>query len=376
MKILYYYQTLARYGGVERVLADKMNYLSVHYGYDIYMITRDQGTHQIPFPLNEKVHYADLGIRMHTQYAYKGLRRLWEKLKLQIKFEHRIKEKIRAIQPDIIIGTDDMPAGALLRYKGSSKLVIESHTMYYVTSVDGVTNSLKKYLRYKSLSVYRKANVLVSLTHGDAMDWIQKNRNPKVIVIPNVVNLNNTGHFSTYTQKRVIYAGRFAYLKGIPNMIKIWKLVNQKHPDWTLDFYGEGEEKEKYAPLIDSLNINFKVHEPTSDIHKEYCNSSIAILTSISESFALVLPEEMSCGLPVVSFDCPYGPRDIIKDGINGFLIPPNNVELFAEKICLLIENETLREKMGKAGIEYSKRFSAEIVMPQWKNLFENLLRK
>jgi hypothetical protein len=174
MKLLYYYQTLARFGGVERVLADKMNYLSVHYGYDVYMITRDQGTHQIPFPLNDKIHYSDLGIRMHTQYAYKGIRRLWEKLKLQIKFEIRIKDKIRTIQPDIIICTDDMPAGALLRYKGSAKLVIESHTMYYVTSVDGVTNILKKYLRDKALEVYRKADVLVSLTQGDAIDWIQK----------------------------------------------------------------------------------------------------------------------------------------------------------------------------------------------------------
>ncbi len=374
MKLLYYYQTLARFGGVERVLADKMNYLSVHYGYDVYMITRDQGTHQIPFPLNDKIHYSDLGIRMHTQYAYKGIRRLWEKLKLQIKFEIRIKDKIRTIQPDIIICTDDMPAGALLRYKGSAKLVIESHTMYYVTSVDGVTNILKKYLRDKALEVYRKADVLVSLTQGDAIDWIQKNNNTRVVVIPNVVNLNRTGQFSAYTQKRVIYAGRFAYLKGIPNMIKIWERVHQIHPDWTLDFYGEGEEKDKYAPLIESLNINFVIHEPTGNIHKEYCNSSIAILTSISESFALVIPEEMSCGLPVVSFDCPYGPGDIIKDGINGFLIPPNNVDLFVEKLCLLIEDEKLREKMGKAGIEYSRRFSAEIVMPQWKNLFENLL--
>ncbi len=373
MKILYYYQTLARFGGVERVLADKMNYLSDHYGYDVYMITRDQGTHQIPFKLSEKVHYSDLGIRMHTQYAYKGIRRLWEKLKLQIKFEYRVKQIIRAIQPDIIIGTDDMPAGALLRYKGSAKLIIESHTMYYVTSVDGVTNVLKKLFRNKALSVYRKADVLVSLTQGDAMDWIHKNKNTKVIVIPNVVNLNKTGNYSTYTQKRVIYAGRFAYLKGIPNMIKIWKIVNRNHPDWILDFYGEGEERDKYAPLIESLNINFRIHEPTSDIHKEYCNSSIAILTSISESFALVLPEEMSCGLPVVSFDCPYGPRDIIRDGIDGFLIPPNNVELFAKKICLLIENEKLRREMGTAGIEASKRFAAEKVMPQWKNLFENL---
>ncbi len=373
MKILYYYQTLARYGGVERVLAEKINYLSKVYGYDMYMITRDQGQHHIPFPLDNNVHYYDLGIRMHTQYAYKGLRRLWKKIKLQIKFENRVKNILEKIRPDIIVCTDDMPVGAFYRFKGSANFIVESHTMYYVTSVDSVSNIFQKINKKCILKIYRNADVLVSLTQGDANDWIVKNRNASVRVIPNVVNLNNTGQVSSHKSKSVIYAGRFAYLKGIPSLIEIWKIVHSKHPDWTLDFYGEGEEKDKYMATINSLDFNFIVHQPTNDIHRAYCNSSIALLTSISESFALVLPEEMSCGLPVVSFDCPYGPRDIIADGIDGFLVPPGDIVGFADKICLLIENENLRVKMGMAGVISSQRFCAENVMPKWKCLFEEI---
>ena len=98
------------------------------------------------------------------------------------------------------------------------------------------------------------------------------------------------------------------------------------------------------------------------------------LLTSRYEPFGLVLPEAMSCGLPVVSFDCDYGPREIITDGIDGYLVPLANVDLFAERICQLIENPDLRQKMGKAGVLSSQRFSPEKIMPQWKSLFERIV--
>jgi glycosyltransferase involved in cell wall biosynthesis len=372
MKILYVYQTLARYGGVERVLADKMNYLASHYGYDIYILTRDQGSHKIPFPLDERVHYDDLGIRLHTQYAYKGLRRLWEKIKLQCQYEQRVSRKIKEIKPDIIIGTDVMPARSLLRHKGRAKLLIESHSMYRMTYAEPTHNPVKIFLKTMAFRAYRKADMLVSLTEGDANDWRSKNHNRKVCVIPNVVNLNTTGRLSNQSQKSAIFVGRFAKLKGIPYLMEIWKRVQARHPDWTLNIYGDGEEREKYDDLIASLNIN--VHQPTSQIHEAYCANSICLLTSVSESFSLVIPEAMSCGLPVVSFDCPYGPGDIITEGKDGFLIPQYDVEAFADKVCLLIENKDMRIQMGQAAYTSSQQYAAEFVMPKWKKLFETIL--
>ena len=96
-------------------------------------------------------------------------------------------------------------------------------------------------------------------------------------------------------------------------------------------------------------------------------------MTSAYEPFGLVLPEAMSCGIPVVAFDCPYGPSDIITDGKDGFLIRNNDIHDFAEKVCLLMDKPDLRKKMGKAGIVSSRRYEAKLIMPQWVQLFQSL---
>ena len=100
------------------------------------------------------------------------------------------------------------------------------------------------------------------------------------------------------------------------------------------------------------------------------------LLTSLFEPFGLVLPEAMSCGLPVVSFDCPYGPADIITDGVDGFLIKNRDVQAFADRVCQLIEDKELRVRMGQAAIKSSQRYRADVIMPKWKELFERLCQK
>ena len=82
----------------------------------------------------------------------------------------------------------------------------------------------------------------------------------------------------------------------------------------------------------------------------------------------------MSCGLPVVAFNCPYGPSDIITDGVDGFIVEDRNIETFADRICQLIENPALRKKMGNAGVKSSKRYRSEQIMPKWIDLFQKLI--
>ena len=103
MKILYVYQTLARYGGVERVLADKMNYLAEHYGYNVCLITINQGDHTIPFPLSSRVKHIDLNVRMHQQYAYHGIQRLLKSRQLSSLLRAKLKEVIKKVNPDVIV---------------------------------------------------------------------------------------------------------------------------------------------------------------------------------------------------------------------------------------------------------------------------------
>jgi glycosyltransferase involved in cell wall biosynthesis len=213
---------------------------------------------------------------------------------------------------------------------------------------------------------------VVALTKGDADEW--RKLTPNVCVIPNVVHLNDSGIYGDCTAKSVIFVGRFSKQKDIGSLLRIWTLVHQRHSDWCLHIYnGCNEEMYSLIDEIRKIDANIQIHDPTSDIIERYKESSILILTSCFEPFGLVLPEAMSCGLPVVAFDCPYGPADIITDGVDGFLIQNSNIELFADKVCSLMDNVVIRLQMGQAGLQSSKRYSAEDIMPQWKSLFEQI---
>ena len=235
-------------------------------------------------------------------------------------------------------------------------------------------NQVSKYEQLKTwwyCRSARDAQMIVALTEGDASDWRSLNKN--VCVIPDIVHLNQ-GAVSSCNSKSVIFVGRFSHQKDIRSLVQIWKLVHQQRPDWRLDVYGGyGEEKDELLQTIDEANANIFVHEPVSDIFEKYRESSILVLTSCFEPFGLVLPESMSCGLPVVSFDCPYGPSDIITDGVDGFIIKKRDITLFANRICQLIDSHDLRLRMGQAGIQSSQRYQAEGIMPSWKQLFTRL---
>ena len=221
----------------------------------------------------------------------------------------------------------------------------------------------------------RKAAIAVALTQGDAAEW--RKLTPCVCVIPNVVHLNDSGLYSDCTAKSAIFVGRFSKQKDVGSLLHIWKFVHERHPDWCLHIYGGyGEEQDSILKEIKQMDANIQVHEATSDIMEKYLESSILLLTSIYEPFGLVLPEAMSCGLPVVAFDCPYGPADIITDEVDGFLAKSGDIKYYVDKVCFLLENEALRQKMGRAGQQTSLRYDASRVMPMWKNMFEQIINR
>lgn len=361
MRIVYLYPSIAIAGGVERVLVDKMNYLVSRYGYEVYMITSDQGHNPLPYELDERVHFCDLQILSYTQYKYRGWKRLQEGKRLSKLYHQRLKEKLEEIHPDIIVCTTYQDVRGLLHIKGRVPLVVESHVNFI--HPDSWHHRARTLFNNSWIG---KADAVVTLTQGDTDNWKHVSRH--VHVIPNVVYLNETGRYSNCTKKRAIFVGRLVEQKGIPDLTKVWRIVNQRYPDWQLDVYGDGE--------MESIpEIKLFVHPPTTNIMEEYINSSMLLMTSIYEPFGLVLPEAMSCGLPVVAFDCPYGPADIIKHESNGFLVPNRDVNLFADYVCALMESPGLRQNMGAEGIKTAQRYEAERIMPMWKELFESIIR-
>ena len=132
----------------------------------------------------------------------------------------------------------------------------------------------------------------------------------------------------------------------------------------------------RLIPYSDSecLHMNIHVHKPVCNIFDKYLDSSIFVLTSLYEPFGLVMPEAMSCGLPVVAFNCPSGPANIITDGVDGFLILERDINSFANKLCQLIESIDLRKEMSQAAILSSQKYSANKIMGQWVDLFNELV--
>ena len=363
MNLVYVTDAFAVWGGMERVLADKMNYLSEFYGYDVALITINHGDHPVSFSLNSRIKHVDLGIRLHQQYAYSGLKRYFVYRKMNAQLKDRIKKLLGKIDADVIVCAKLDFVGVLNDVRGSVPLVVESHSLCKAGHYEE-SSLLRRLHVWEYKQQVKKADAVMALTAGDAKDWRKYNWN--VYVIPNVVHLNETGNFSSYTEKRIVFVGRFTKQKDFDSLFRIWSIVFSRHSDWRLDIYTDGEVQ---VPGV-------RVFKPVANIMDTYFNSSILLLTSLFEPFGLVLPEAMSCGLPVVSFDCPYGPADIITDGVDGFLIKNRDVQAFADRVCQLIEDKELRVRMGQAAIKSSQRYRADVIMPKWKELFESLCRK
>jgi glycosyltransferase involved in cell wall biosynthesis len=372
MKLLYVENSLAIHGGVERVLTDKLNWLVENGGCEVCLITANQGENPIVFPLNPKVQCHDLGIMFHRVYRYKGWRRYHQMFQLHKLFRQRMAEIVSAFSPDVIVCTRLDVVPDVIKVRKGAPVVYESHSSFssYKYERYSWTQILHVKYCYRSL---KKTQMIIALTQGDALEW--KKINPHVHIIPNYVHLNDTGRYSDCCSKSAIFVGRYSYQKDLQSLLRIWKLVNQRHSDWQLHLFGGyGDQKEEILSDIRKQGTNIVMHQPTTSIYEEYLNCSMLLMTSRFEPFGLVLPEAMSCGLPVVAFDCPYGPAEIISDGIDGFLIKKHSIEEYVEKVCLLMEDENLMRKMGQAGVNSSRRYSASHVMPLWIKLFSEII--
>lgn len=371
MRILYVSDALAIWGGLERVLAAKANLLASKQDYKVFVVTANQGQHPLPFALDPRVTFRDLDIRFHQQYQYGTLRRWRVRLRLERLFKQRLRGQIAAIRPDVIVCMRIGFVRTLIEVKGDTPLVFESHSSCLMSRFERYGLLRRWYADWLNRQV-RRADMVVALTEGDAAEW--RKLTPRVTVIPNIVSLNEGGPLTDGQSKTALFVGRFSRQKDLGSLLRIWELVVRRHPDWQLHIYGGyGEEQERLLPVVRGMNDRVVVHDPTDRMLAEYRRHSLLLVTSLFEPFGLVMPEAMSCGLPVVAFDCPYGPADIVTDGRDGFLVKGRDVEEFAAQVCRLIEQPELRQTMGLAAVKAAQRYRAAHVLPQWDALFEQL---
>lgn len=375
MKIVYVIASLETSGGTERIVSEKANYLAEVFGYDVSIICYDQHKNSPNFYiLSEKVEQINLGLQMYSQYRYKYPYRLWKKYLLRSRLKEELSKVVKEINPDLLIGISHFRADIVCAINCKGKKIIESHVpRFFIESTNNkyINDIYKRYydMRYFHV-IEKKADMIITLTEGDRELWSKAKR---VETIPNFSNIH-IDQVCDHKKKRVITVGRLSKEKGFDRLLVIWKLVVNKHPDWQLDIFGDGDMKNKLEQKIKLGNItNVTLCGTTNQISKELSKSSICVSTSYYEGFSLVLLEAITHGVPCVAFDCPYGPKTIIEDGKCGYLVENGHIPQFVEKLCTLMENEQLRIEFSKASIERSKFFNIDAIMLQWKKLFEEL---
>lgn len=377
MKIFYIYTALLTKGGADRVLTEKANWLAEH-DYEVSIITDTQMGRPPVFPLSPKVNLINLDIDFAKEYGHPFIIRTYLYYQLMGEYKKKMKAVLMREKPDIVITTMGRDMDFLTDIYKEGVIIGEAHTTkfflrnFHLLEQRGFPyNIIAKYWRWKMDKKARRLNGIVLLTKEDADSWKDVNQ---TFVIPNSLPFEPT-QSSKLTKKQAIAVGRYNNAKGYEYLIEAWKTVHQKHPDWIINIYGSGEQKDYVKKLIErnALQDTIIMNEPTDDIMNRYLESSICVVSSRYEGFSMVILESMICGVPVVSFDCPYGPRNIIRNGEDGFLIEYLNTRAMADCICQLIENPELRQSVGAKAKENIIRFSRDNVMSQWTNLFNEL---
>lgn len=373
MKILYCIAGTRHSGGMERVLANKANWL-VRHGYEVAIVTTDQQGEAPFFPLDERISCYDLGIGYEENNGKSFVNKLLHYPIKQYKHKRRLKALLQQVKPDITISMFCNDVSFLPRMKDGSKKILEIHFSKF------------KRLQYNRTGLWRLADIyrnrqeekqvkrfdrFVVLTEEDRGYWGALSN---IEVIPNARTFNPT-QTATLDTKKVVAVGRYTHQKGFERLIEAWNRICHQHPDWSLDIVGDGEDRKKLQKTIDEYGIDNSctLCPPTNDMEAVYLGASIIAMSSRYEGLPMILLEAQAYGLPIVSFECKCGPADVVTDGINGFLVPEGDVEGLASKLSELMSDDKLRLQMGIEARRSSKRYAEEVVMQKWVRLFASV---
>ena len=377
LKIVYCTPALYLAGGVERVLTLKANYFAEHFGYDITIILTEGKGKPFAYPLSDKIKVVNLDINFEELWTCSFVKKVFVYLKKQRIYKKKLAAELMRIRPDITDSLLRREINFINDIKDGSKKIGELHVnrANYRNFEANETNWFKKLFSKvwmnRLVSKLNQLDRFIVLTREDAAAWKEVRQ---VVAIPNPLSFN-VGSQSLLTSKRVIAVGRYVYQKGFDMLLRAWKIVEGQNAEWQLDVYGDGD-RAPYESLMEELGIDrerCRLNGPTQHIQEEYVNSSVFVVSSRFEGLSMAMLEAISCGLPLVAFACPCGPRDVIDDGENGFLVENGNIEQLAEKMLFLMEHPQERAMMGEQAKRKSEQYKIENLAKTWQNLFENL---
>lgn len=383
MNIAYFINSLSNAAGMERIIIDKANLLSERENMRVFIVCLTSSDAEKPaFAVSHKVKVISLGLTFEPGNTKVRKQPVTFFIKW-MKWRRKLHKAVRALvkEHNIDIAISSTYDAALPLSSKSCRLILESHAFRNSTVQLSTLPAFREFLTSQRV---KKADALVALTSADAKLWKEAKR---VEVIGNFTNMKPAGVYNPDI-KRIMAAGRRDPQKGFDILVDAWRLVARHHPDWSLDIYGgDGADPNIRIDLQSKINEAGLSHSITlcgvcNDMPAAYAAHSVFVLSSRYEGFGLVLLEAITCGVPCVSFDCPYGPSDIITDGEDGLLVPFNHLsdteraEKLAEALCRIIEDRDMRCRMSQAAIRKADTFSRDKIIDRWVELFKSVMNQ
>ena len=364
-KIVILVDQLNSHGGIEKLVAVKANYWATVFDYDVTIISTEQLGKPLIYSLSDQVKFVDLSINYNREKSYfavsNGLKFLSNIVKIQ---RYILKEK-----PNFIDVASHIPITYLLPFLyRKSKIIKEFH----FTKFDRVKqrNFKSKVLNY----IESKYDFLVVLSEEEKSFYTSKN----AVVIPNPIAINSKIQIAKIENNENIAVAvvRFAAVKQLEKMITIWSSFIAINPTWKLHIFGSigNDYFKKIERLVFDNNMqNSVVFKGQSNaIQNEIAKSKVVLMTSEQECFPLLILEANSVGIPVISFDCPTGPRNIIHHKTDGILVEYNNCDSFVKELVAFDADATYQNHLSKNATEKAKKYTAERIMNKWNELIFN----
>jgi glycosyltransferase involved in cell wall biosynthesis len=395
MKLIYCIASVYNPGGMERVLLNKLRWFTRQGGYELMVVTTDQQGRDPFYEFPPEVKMVDLGINYSLDNTRAPLGKILSYFRKRRIHRGRLTELLMRERADIVVSLYPSESSFIPDIRDGSKKVLELHYNKYFRlqyNRRGLLGLADRFRMRQDERIVRKFDRFVVLTREDAGYW---GALPNLAVIPNAAleiclpsvaisryarvrdqarndNLEAGGADS----RRVIAVGRLDYQKGFDRLLDAWALIpDEAREGWTLDIFGQGEWEQMLKEQAVRLGISdsARINRPTSKIFEEYARSAFLAMSSHYEGLPMVMIEAMACGLPVVSFDYPCGPKDIILNGENGLIVPEGDVRALADAMAALMADAGLRQHMAEKAREVTGIYSEENVMSLWKQCFDSL---
>lgn len=379
-KIVYCTPALYMAGGVERVLTLKANYMAETLGYDVTVILTEGKDKPLFYPLSPRVKVVNLGLDFEALWRLSFWQKIPVYLLKQWRYRRRLSRELCRLRPDITVSMLRREVNFINSIGDGSVKIGELHVNrahyrnFEGTNAGWLRQRFARWWMDRLVGHLRRLSRLVVLTPDDAIAWTELDN---VAVIPNPLSMKPS-EGSTLQQHRVVAVGRYCHEKGFDLLLRAWKEVQSECRDWRLDVFGDGD-REPYERLMCELGIDplrCQLHGRTTDIEQEFLQSALSVCSSRFEGFGMAIAESLACGVPVVSFDCPWGPRNIITDGNDGLLVAEGDAGALAQAIVSLTGNRQRLTAMGANARRNIGRFNIDAVASQWQELFERVVQE